>query len=675
MITSENGFGHSFFDAALYYLHDKRTPEQVAFDKAAKKRKKKLSGKADDDDTDDTGDTGDTDTTAQGGGGDDRRGYKLTSDRVAWTALRNMPDDIGVHTATRIMIETAANADRLKREAGVKTTGRKATAGAVFSFSMAWHPDKEPVPGKEAMLKAVDMALKYLKASHLQAMVVCHTDTKHPHVHVMVNRVNPENGISELKNTRKSLQAFREDYEKQTGLKLTRHRGDAPEAKPPRPARDLARAQGFEQRKSAAAQLRAYSADRKIGRKEEWAALAQKNREAKSAIYTEYGAQIKKAVADKNAAKESNKPLYREAYRQNREEAKQWAAREKTFFGRMINAAITSQMNGSSFAENLFFAGSRQAGLAGLQQARLDQVRRVENIHVETLRQRRSEALANQRAVFETGRASLMTSHAYEREYIKDQWAKMYDRPQGQRDPVPAQPAASQPPVQPAPKEPPFARASQAYTQPEQAMKVTPAAAAAASAKRSWTNAQPEKAARAAPAEEPPFKKADTPFYSKAEPPQKEPPFAKASATYTRPPEPPRTVSPEDIISKASQKPEPKTAPANEKPFSWSEKMDSMKEPDIKKTDTPFYSKAIPPEQPKPRAEAMTEKMAAAARSYPRDWKREAAAPPLYRHAAPPPKPIAGLFTRISDKLGLGKNPATERKENPFYSGPKAPES
>ena len=35
---------------------------------------------------------------------------------------------------------------------------------------------------------------KLLKADHLQAMIVCHQDTKHPHVHVIVNRVDPTTG-------------------------------------------------------------------------------------------------------------------------------------------------------------------------------------------------------------------------------------------------------------------------------------------------------------------------------------------------------------------------------------------------------------------------------------------------------------------------------------------------
>jgi hypothetical protein len=93
--------GHSFKGAMAYYLHDKRQEGQDA--------------------------------------------HPTTSDRVAFTETRNMME-VGPHTATRIMIGTAAQADELKRAAGVKATGRKATAGPVYAFSLQWKPDELGFP-------------------------------------------------------------------------------------------------------------------------------------------------------------------------------------------------------------------------------------------------------------------------------------------------------------------------------------------------------------------------------------------------------------------------------------------------------------------------------------------------------------------------------------------------
>ena len=94
------GTGHSFKGAMAYYLHDKRKDGQEA--------------------------------------------HPTTSDRVAFTETRNMME-VGPHTATRIMIGTAAQADELKREAGIKagtpTSTRKppltcsVTVAAIFRFS------------------------------------------------------------------------------------------------------------------------------------------------------------------------------------------------------------------------------------------------------------------------------------------------------------------------------------------------------------------------------------------------------------------------------------------------------------------------------------------------------------------------------------------------------------
>lgn len=132
--------GHSFKGAGMYYLHDK---------------------KAD------------------------------TDDRVAWTHIHNIPTN-SPSKAFDWMAYTAMNANKLKQQAGIPMTGRKSTSGTVYSFSLAWHPEQKP--DKQTMLDAAFETLGLLRLEEHEAVMVAHKDTAHPHVHVICNLVNPENG-------------------------------------------------------------------------------------------------------------------------------------------------------------------------------------------------------------------------------------------------------------------------------------------------------------------------------------------------------------------------------------------------------------------------------------------------------------------------------------------------
>lgn len=132
--------GHSFKGAALYYLHDKE---------------------------------------------------RKTTERVAWTYTHNIATN-DPDKAFRYMAYTAKRADDLKRLSGVATTGRKRTAGVVYSFSIAWHPEQEP-ERNTMQNSALDILTELGLADH-EAVFVCHTDTAHPHVHVIANLIHPETG-------------------------------------------------------------------------------------------------------------------------------------------------------------------------------------------------------------------------------------------------------------------------------------------------------------------------------------------------------------------------------------------------------------------------------------------------------------------------------------------------
>jgi MobA/VirD2-like, nuclease domain len=135
-------------------------------------------------------------------------------DRVEWAEARNLPTT-DVNTYPAMMRSTA----RLSRR----------VQDPVFHFSISW-PVNEKLE-REAMVSIADRALSDLELSEYQSVIVCHNDTKHPHLHVMVNRVHPETGKAWAKwryKTRleKSLKA----QERELGLqqvpgRLTRKMG------------------------------------------------------------------------------------------------------------------------------------------------------------------------------------------------------------------------------------------------------------------------------------------------------------------------------------------------------------------------------------------------------------------------------------------------------------------
>lgn len=165
--------GHSFKGAGLYYLHDKANDngEKVA-----------------------------------------------TTDRVDWTHVHNVPTN-DPEKAMRYMAYMSMNAEQIKHNAGVSKTGRKTTAGSVYSFSLAWHT--EQIPEKDHMLDVSMTVLERLglKDNH-QAVIVAHKEPgKHDHVHVICNLVNMETGKTvSMSNDRLILSKWAQEYELEHGV-------------------------------------------------------------------------------------------------------------------------------------------------------------------------------------------------------------------------------------------------------------------------------------------------------------------------------------------------------------------------------------------------------------------------------------------------------------------------
>ena len=171
--------GHSFKGAGLYYLHDKR---------------------------------------------EDQEAERLTSDRVAWTHTHNLPTN-DPEKGMKWMAYTSMNADALKDRAGVDKRGRKATAGAVYSYSLAWHPEQKPE--KEEMLNASLSTIKELGLDDHQVVIVAHQETDHKHVHVICNLVHPETGkTAKISCDRLTLSEWAETYERDHGKVYCQNRAE-----------------------------------------------------------------------------------------------------------------------------------------------------------------------------------------------------------------------------------------------------------------------------------------------------------------------------------------------------------------------------------------------------------------------------------------------------------------
>jgi len=139
-----------------------------------------------------------------------------------------------VDQAWRLMLATANSANALKEAAGIKKG--KPVKNTVYHYSINFNPDDELTP--EIQQRAVAESLKALGLDDHQAMAVEHTDKAHNHIHVMVNLIDPTNGMSaaspqmgadgkkrsKLSNSRRKLSKWAAKFERDNGLNITEGR-------------------------------------------------------------------------------------------------------------------------------------------------------------------------------------------------------------------------------------------------------------------------------------------------------------------------------------------------------------------------------------------------------------------------------------------------------------------
>lgn len=139
-----------------------------------------------------------------------------TSERVAWSTTLNLATE-NPDVAWRIMAATAMQQGQLKADAGIRSTGRK-SADVVLAYSLAWHPEEKSGLSRDEMMRAVMGSLEALGANDRQVLIACHDDEPHPHVHVIVNRVSPEDGRMLSSSKEKlNLSKWAEAYERGRG--------------------------------------------------------------------------------------------------------------------------------------------------------------------------------------------------------------------------------------------------------------------------------------------------------------------------------------------------------------------------------------------------------------------------------------------------------------------------
>jgi hypothetical protein len=115
------------------------------------------------------------------------------------------------------MAATSLDQDRLKAQAGVKNTGRK-SKDHVLHLTLSWHPDEAEALSRAEMLRAADGALRALDAGDRQVLFVSHNDEPQPHLHIMINRVSPEDGrVLSSSKEKLALSRWAEAYEKARG--------------------------------------------------------------------------------------------------------------------------------------------------------------------------------------------------------------------------------------------------------------------------------------------------------------------------------------------------------------------------------------------------------------------------------------------------------------------------
>ena len=383
-----------------------------------------------------------------------------TTDRVAWVQTCNFAvDDPGM--AWKIMIATSYSQDRLKEEAGIKNTGRK-SKDHVLHLSLSWHPDEADGLTRNEMMKAAAGALKALGADEHQALVICHTDERQPHVHILVNRVSPEDGrmLSSSKEKEK-LSRWAQAYEESRGKifcdervlnNAARDRGEYTRGAKDTPRHILELEKAARQRVSPEAadklskqhrekdnQLATRIRTIEKRHEAEWIDLHATHNERKKSIRE---TEIRGLSDNIKSIREDFRPKWRTLHNKQRDALKAFEKREQHLTGRVENAfrglnlreMITGQAP-SGAVKTLFdtFAssGARLAALKRIQQAEKNKLTKEQKQKERGAKLEARKALQLkldfERKQFFSKRSDVMLTQSMDKAFIRTSWRKRHE--------------------------------------------------------------------------------------------------------------------------------------------------------------------------------------------------------------------------------------------------------
>jgi hypothetical protein len=377
-----------------------------------------------------------------------------SSHRVAWTDVRNLATR-DPNIAWRVMAATAMDQDRLKRQAGIANTGRKSNLH-VLHFSLAWHPEEAQDLNRQEMMRAVTTMLHVMKAQDHQALVVAHTDGA-PHVHVLVNRVHPEDGRI-LSSSFEKLKASRwaQKYEQERGKiyceqrvvnNEARKRGEYTRGKKDKArhvheidkaaANDNDRKQGLlENHRREAFALKQARREQLRRHAQAWDELEAKH-QRRTKLIDEKSRQY--LAQSKTRIRERYRPVWESRFHEQQADRKEFERKEARLLGRVQNAlrsidfgSLIGRGNGGrvkTIAKAFQLLGSAGARLQELErrQAVANERLRVQQQREETAaeerrKQRHERHLSENRRRFEAERSSLVLVQAMDEARFKTLW-------------------------------------------------------------------------------------------------------------------------------------------------------------------------------------------------------------------------------------------------------------
>lgn len=385
-----------------------------------------------------------------------------TTDRVDWQVHRNLMTD-DPETAWRIMAATSRQQDELKRQAGQSLVGNKSDK-VVFHYSLAWHPDEKDGLTKDEMLRAADESIKALGAEGHQAAIIAHNDTKHPHLHVVINRVNPEHGkMLDLWKYQERLSKWALGYEQTRGQIYCEQReanwkrrdlGEAFSADKGAAyhkhdqAKGLGHANDNDTRKIMADQKAKDSALSQAGEamhtrhSQEWKDLSKWYGEGKAKIAGRTAGDaptpFQKARAD---IKEQYRPVWREHYAKQRADTQAFEKRETRLLGKLENAVAAVRMSkelavtdkGHAQASLFNFLTSSKSRADALERLHAAQTRKLGGRQsaevgaaISKLKTAQQTAYKSHRERFNAKREALKTDQATDKLEMRQKWQERH---------------------------------------------------------------------------------------------------------------------------------------------------------------------------------------------------------------------------------------------------------